>query len=104
MKGQKRCSECIRRDRFCISTFFEILNNAHEKLQNQFQSVEKNLSRVLSRVNRLRKQIKLNSSHTTQKEQCVAIELNNDNDDSENENVDDFFSLFQIVNNFFNDF
>ena len=104
MKSQKKCVECIRRDCFCVSISFEILNHAYEKLQTQLQTVEKKFARVLFRINRLRKQIKLNKSHTAQKMQCVAAKLNNDNDDFKNETINKFSSLFQIVDNFFNDF
>ena len=93
MKNQKKYVECIRRDRFCVSISFEVLNHAYEKLQTQLQTAEKKLACVLFRVNRLRKQIKLNKSHTTQKMQYVAAKLNNDNDDFENETVDEFSSL-----------
>ena len=104
MKSQKKCAECIRRDRFCVSISFEILNHAYEKLQIQLQTAEEKFARVLSRINRLRKQIKLNKSHTAQKMQCVAAKLDSNNDDSENKTVDKFLSLFQIVDNFFSDF
>ena len=83
---------------------FEVLNHVYENLQTQLQTAEKKLARVLSRVNRFRKQIKLNKSHTAQKMQYVAAKLKNDNDDFENETIDKFSSLFQIVDNFFNDF
>ena len=104
MKNQKKCVECICRDRFCVSISLEILNHAYEKLQTQLQTAEKKLARVLSRVNRLQKQIKLNKSHTAQKMQCVAAKFDNDNDDFENKTIDEFLSLFQIVDNFFDDF
>ena len=104
MKSQKKCAECIRRGRFCVSISFEILNHAYEKLQTQLQTAEKEFARVLSRINRLRKQIKLNKSHTAQKMQCVAAKLSSDNDDSENEIIDEFSSLSQIVDNLFSDF
>ena len=42
MSSQKKCSECICRDRFCISTFLKSLNHTYEKLQIQLQTVEKN--------------------------------------------------------------
>ena len=89
---------------FLRSISFEILNHIYEKLQIQLQTIEKKFARVLSRINRLRKQIKLNKSHTTQKMQCVVAQLNNDNDNSKNQTIDKFSSLFQIVDNFFNDF
>ena len=104
MKNQKKCAECIRRGRFCVLTSLEVLNHAYEKLQIQLQIAEEKLARALSRVNRLRKQIKLNKSHTAQKMQCVAAKFDNDNDDFGNETVNEFSSLFQIIDNLFNDF
>ena len=104
MKNQKKCAECIRRGRLCVPTSLEVLNHAYEKLQTQLQTAEEEFARALSRVNRLRKQIKLNKSHTAQKMQCVAAELDNDNDDLEDETVDESSSLFQIVDNLFSDF
>ena len=104
MKNQKKCVECIRRGRFCVSISLEALNHAYEKLQIQLQTAEKKFARVLSQVNRLQKQIKLNKSHTAQKMQCVAAKLDSDNDDFENETVDKSPSLFQIVDNLFSDF
>ena len=104
MKNQKKCAECIRRGRSCVSTSLEVLDHAYEKLQIQLQTAEEEFVRALSRVNRLRKQIKLNKSHTAQKMQCVAAKLDNDNDDFENETIDEFPSLFQIVDNLLNDF
>ena len=104
MKNQKKCAECIRRGRFCVPISLEALDHAYKKLQTQLQTAEEEFARALSRVNRLRKQIKLNKSHTAQKMQCVAAEFDNNNDDFENETIDEFPSLFQIVDNFFSDF
>ena len=104
MKNQKKCVECIRRDRPCVPTSLEVLDHAYEKLQTQLQTAEEEFARALSRVNRLRKQIKLNKSHTAQKMQCVAAKFDSDNDDSENETVDESPSLSQIVDNLFSDF
>ena len=55
MENQKKYAKCIRRDCFCVSISFEILNHAYEKLQTQLQTAEKKFVRVLFRVNRLRK-------------------------------------------------
>ena len=104
MKNQKKCAECTRRGRLCVSTSLEILNHAYEKLQTQLQTTEKKFARALSRVNRLRKQIKLNKSHTAQKMQCVAAKLDSDNDDFGDETVDESPSLSQIVDNLSSDF
>ena len=104
MKNQKKCAECTRRGRPCVPTSLEALDHAYEKLQTQLQTAEEELARALSRVNRLRKQIKLNKSHTAQKMQCVAAELGSDNDGSGDETVDESPSLSQIVDNLPSDF
>ena len=94
MTNQKKCVEYICRNRFCVLTSFETLNHVYEKLQTQLQIAKNELACVFSKINCLRKQIKLNKLYTIQKIQCVVVELSNDNDDFDDEIVVEFLSLF----------
>lgn len=99
MNSYFKCFECTHRDRFCVSMFFDAFIRIHEKLQADFHFVEKEFSKILTKVNRFRKQLKLNKTRTSQKVQYVASELGSDNDETKSEILNESLSFFQLMNN-----
>ena len=107
MNSHSKCAVCIHRNHFYVSIFLKTLNRTHDKLKINLVVIEEELSRVLLKINRFRKQMKLVTSRIVQKIQCVTAELNSDNDEIKNKEVSfvfAFVSFSQLIENLFNDF
>ena len=107
INSHSKCVVCICQNCFYVSIFLKTLNRTHDKLEIDFDVIEKKLFCVFSKINRFRKQIKFVKFWIVQKIQCVTIELNNDNDETKSEEISfafAFVSLFQLIENLFNDF
>ena len=107
MNSHLKCAACTRQNHFYVLISLETLNRTHDKLKIDLDVIKKKLSRVLSKINRLCKQMKLVKSRIVQKIQCVTAELSSDNDETKNEEVSfasASVSFFQLIENLFNDF
>jgi len=116
MTGHTKCSECICRDCLCVSISLDSLNRAHLQLKSELKMAmnervkqAERLFKLNAKVLRLFKTLKQNKSHTVIKVCCVAFELSNDNNETENEensfdssNLD--FLLKSMSSSFFIDF
>ena len=96
MNRHSKCVECIRRDRFCVLIFLNILNCTHEQLKIQLKEIQFKLLRLIARIERLRKQMKFNKFQIVQKIQCVFVELDSDNNDTKNDKALSFFEFFDF--------
>ncbi len=92
MTGHAKCSECTRRGCLCVSVSLNSLNRAHLQLKSELkvtmnERVEQaeRLFKLDVKVLRLFKTLKQNESHTVAKVRCVASELSDDNDGTEDE-------------------
>ncbi len=114
MKGRPKCAECTRRGRPCVPVSLESLNRVHKKLESQLNKAEAEhaaqlniLQRLNSKILHLRTTIRQNKSRAVQKAQCVAAELDSDNDgitdDETSSEPANFDSLLQAMSSdFFN--
>jgi len=92
MTGHTKCSECICCDCLCVSVSLDFLNCAHLQLKfelkvtmNECVKQAEHLFKLNAKVLHLFKTLKQNKSHTVVKVCCVASELSNDNNRTENE-------------------
>jgi len=92
MAGHAKCSECTRRGRPCVPVSLDSLNRAHLRLKSELEvamneRVEQaeRLSKLDAKVLRLFKTLKQNESRAVAKVRCVASELGDDNNGTEDE-------------------
>ena len=83
---------------------FEIFKSNSRKIENSIKQIETKHVRLMLKIFRFRKMLKQNKIRTVQKNQCVVVELNNDNNETKNEIFIKFSSFFQLMNDLFNDF
>jgi len=92
MTDHTKCSECICHDCLCVSILLDSLNRAHLQLKfelkmtiNEHVKQAEHLFKLNVKVLHLFKTLKQNESCTVIKVYCVASELSNDNNETENE-------------------
>jgi len=105
MTDYMKCSECICRGCLCVSISLDSLNCAHLQLKSELKVTmnecvkqAERLFKLNAKVLRLFKTLKQNESHTVIKVCCVASELSNDNNRTEDEkNFSDPFNLDSLL-------
>ena len=92
MADHAKCSECTCHGCPCVSVSLDSLNHAHLQLKSELkmtmnERVEQaeRLFKLNAKVLRLFKTLKQNESCTVAKVRCVASELSNDNNETEDE-------------------
>jgi len=92
MTDHAKCSECICHGCLCVSVSLDFLNCAHLQLKSELKVTmnecvkqAERLFKLDAKVLCLFKTLKQNESHTVVKVHCVASELSNDNNETENE-------------------
>jgi len=92
MTGHAKCSECTCCGHLCVSVSLDFLNHAHLQLKSELEMAMNEhvkqaecLFKLNAKVLRLFKTLKQNESHAVTKVHCVASELNDDNNETENE-------------------
>jgi len=92
MTGHAKCSECTCHGRSCVPISLDSLNHAHLQLKSELEVAmnervkqAEHLFKLDAKVLHLFKTLKQNESHTVAKVHCVASELSNDNNETENE-------------------
>jgi len=101
MTGYVKCSECTHHGCLCVLISLDFLNHAHLQLKSELEMTmnecvkqAERLFKLNAKVLHLFKTLKQNKSHTVIKVHCVASELSNDNNRTENEkNSSDSFNL-----------
>jgi len=101
MTGHAKCAECTRRGRSCVSISLDSLNCAHLQLKSELKVAMNEcvkqaecLFKLNAKVLHLFKTLKQNESCAITKVRCVASELNNDNNETEDkENFSDSSNL-----------
>jgi len=101
MTGHAKCSECTCCGHLCVLISLDFLNCAHLQLKfelevaiNECVKQAEHLFKLNAKVLCLFKTLKQNKSHAVIKVHCVASELSNDNDETENEK--NFFNSFNL--------
>jgi len=92
MTGHAKCSECTRCGCLCVSVSLDFLNHAHLQLKfelkmamNERVKQAEHLFKLNVKVLCLFKTLKQNESCAVAKVCCVAFELSDDNNETENE-------------------
>jgi len=92
MTGHAKCSECTCRDCLCVPVSLDFLNCAHLQLKSELEVAmnervkqAERLFKLNAKVLRLFKTLKQNKSCAVVKVRCVASELSNDNNETEDE-------------------
>ncbi len=105
MTGHAKCSECTHCGCSCVLISLDFLNCAHlwlkselEVAMNECVKQAEHLFKLNAKILHLFKTLKQNESHTVTKVRCVASELSNDNNETENEkNFSDSFNLDSLL-------
>ncbi len=105
MADHAKCSECTCCGHLCVSVLLDSLNCAHLQLKSKLkmamnECVEQAecLFKLNAKVLCLFKTLKQNESHAIIKVRCVASELSNDNNETEDEkNSSDSFNLDSLL-------
>ncbi len=92
MTGYTKCSECTCCDCLCVLISLNFLNCAHLQLKSELKMTmnecvkqAEHLFKLNAKVLHLFKTLKQNESHIVIKVCCVASELSNDNNETEDE-------------------
>ncbi len=92
MTDHAKCSECTRCDCLCVSILLDSLNHAHLQLKSELKVAmnervkqAERLFKLNAKVLHLFKTLKQNESCAVIKVHCVASELSNDNNGTEDE-------------------
>jgi len=101
MTDHAKCSECTCCGCLCVLISLDFLNHAHLQLKSELEMTmnehvkqAEHLFKLNVKVLCLFKTLKQNESHTVAKVRCVASELSNDNNETEDEkNSSDPFNL-----------
>jgi len=101
MTGYMKCAECTHHGCLCVLISLDSLNHAHLQLKSELKVAmnervkqAKHLFKLDAKILCLFKTLKQNESHTIIKVHCVASELNNNNNETENKkNSSDSFNL-----------
>jgi len=101
MTDHTKCSECICCGCLCVLILLDFLNHAHLQLKfelkmtmNECVKQAKCLFKLNAKVLHFFKTLKQNESCTVVKVCCVASELSNDNNETEDE--ENFFDSFNL--------
>jgi len=101
MAGHTKCSECTCCGHLCVPISLDFLNCAHLQLKSELKVAmnervkqAERLFKLNAKVLHLFKTLKQNESHAVIKVHCVASELSNDNNETENE--ENPFSPFNL--------
>ena len=107
MEGHNRCAECTHHGKPCVGILWESLDRARAKIQSDIEAAEQEQSRHLAEMNRLasklarlRKTFRQTQDRAKQKTLCLAQELADDNDGTED---DDPQTLSQFLDQMSND-
>ncbi len=82
MTGHAKCSECTCHDCLCVSILLDFLNCAHLQLKSKLKVA---MNECVKQAEHLFKTLKQNKSCAVIKVCCVASELSNDNNETEDE-------------------
>ncbi len=101
MTGHAKCFECTCCDCLCVLILLDFLNHAHLQLKSELEVAmnecvkqAEHLFKLNAKILHLFKTLKQNKSCTVVKVHCVASELSNDNNRTEDEkNFSDPFNL-----------
>lgn len=74
-KARLKCSECVRIGRPCVNMSWSSLDRTREKLQQEIDEDEEELSRVMARLLRKKKLLRQADERAKKKALCLANEM-----------------------------
>ena len=108
MKSQLKCDKCTHHDHLCVSVLWESLDWTCLLLQKQISRANNNLAvkhvkfaALSSKVVCLQKILNQVNHHATEKVNCLAAELDSDNDETENEASSELSQFVNFLSSFF---
>ena len=94
-KSKPKCNKCTHCGHLCVSVSWESLNQTHLSLQKEISKVNNDLAALSTKVVHLQRTLDQVNNCASEKVDCLAAELDSDNDETENEAPSD---LSQFVN------
>ena len=83
---RSKCAECTRRGRPCVGLTLGSLESARSKTESELsEALDEQLPKLLAKIARLRKVLKQSENQIDAKAKCLAEELVDDNDGTEDE-------------------
>jgi len=86
MKSHSKCNKCTQCDCSCVAILWESLDRTHLQLQKEISTTNAELSVLAFKIVCLQKTFDQANRCASQKADCLAVELDSDNDGTENEN------------------
>ena len=86
MKSHPKCNKCTWHDHSCVAVLWESLNRTHLQLQKEISTTNAELDVLAFKIVCLQKTLDQANRCASQKADCLAVELDSDNDEIENEN------------------
>jgi len=94
MKSHPKCNKCTWHDHSCVAISWESLNRTHLQLWKEISTANAELGALAAKIIRLQKTLDQADRHASQKADCLAAELDSDNDGTEDENDPQILSHF----------
>lgn len=94
MSSRPRCAACTQRGRECVGLSWESLDRTRAKLSSELVAAEEEQTRLFAKIIRLRKVLNQSQDHAERKASCLAEELADDKDGTEDKNPQ---TLSQLV-------
>ena len=86
MSGHPKCAECVHRGRPCVGLSLDSLESTRIKVERDLsEALDEQLPQLLARIARLRKVLKQTENRIDTKATCLAQELADDNDGTEDD-------------------
>ena len=84
-KSKPKCNKCTHHNHLCVSVLWESLNQTHLSLQKEISKINNNLAALFTKVMCLQRTLDQANNCASEKIDCLAAELDSDNDGTENE-------------------
>ncbi len=94
MKSCSKCNKCTQHGRSCVAILWKSLNRTHLQLWKEISTVNAELGALAFKIVCLQKTLDQADRCASQKADCLAVELDSDNDGTENENDPQTLSHF----------
>ena len=94
-KSKPKCDKCTHHDHSCVDVLWKFLDQTHLSLQKEISKTNNDLAALFTKVMHLQRTLDQVNNCASEKIDCLAAELDSDNDETENEASSD---LSQFVN------
>ncbi len=94
MKSHPKCNKCTQHGHSCVAILWESLNRTCLQLWKEISTANAELGALAFKIVCLQKTLDQANRCALQKADCLAVELDSDNDETENENDPQTLSHF----------